>query len=205
MFFDLIATEALYRSANIQKSSLFLEEVSLIQQDEDQELVEVEIPPEEAALLEELDNVKEQNEEYLSRLQRLQADFENFKRRTKIQNKDLAKYASVELIRELLDISDNLERAAQALRAEGVQGIYEGIELIHRQLCDLLSRNGVTSVKSVGELFDPHLHEAIMTEVDTNLPENVITEEIQKGYKLHEKVIRPSKVKVNKSTNKVDR
>jgi molecular chaperone GrpE len=54
-------------------------------------------------------------------------------------------------------------------------------------------------------LFDPHLHEAIMTEVDTNLPDNVITEQIQKGYKLHEKVIRPSKVKVNKSTNKVDR
>ncbi len=155
--------------------------------------------------MEELDNVKEQNEEYLSRLQRLQADFENFKRRTKIQSKDLAKYASVDLIRELLDISDNLERAAQALRAEGVQGVYEGIELIHKQLCDILSRNGVTRIDSVGELFDPRVHEAIMTEVDTNLPDNVIAEEIQKGYKLHEKVIRPSKVKVNKSTNKVDR
>ena len=177
----------------------------MIQQDDDQELVEVEIPAEEAAILEELDNVKEQNEEYLSRLQRLQADFENFKRRTKIQSKDLAKYASADLIRDLLDISDNLERAAQASRAEGVQGVYEGIELIRKQLCDILSRNGVTSVKSVGELFNPHLHEAIMTEVDTNLPDNVITEEIQKGYKLHEKVIRPSKVKVNKSTNKVDR
>ena len=155
--------------------------------------------------MEELDNVKEQNEEYLSRLQRLQADFENFKRRTKIQSKDLAKYASVALIRELLDISDNLERAAQAPRAEGVQGVYEGIELIHKQLCDILSRNGVTRIESIGELFDPRVHEAIMTEVDTNLPDNVITEEIQKGYKLHEKVIRPSKVKVNKSTNKVDR
>ena len=155
--------------------------------------------------MEELDNVKEQNEEYLSRLQRLQADFENFKRRTKIQSKDLAKYASVDLIRELLDISDNLERAALAPRAEGVQGVYEGIELIHKQLCDILSRNGVTRIESIGELFDPHVHEAIMTEVDTNLPDNVITEEIQKGYKLHEKVIRPSKVKVNKSTNKVDR
>jgi len=194
----------LYRSANIQKSSLFLEEVSLIQQDDDQELVEVEIPPEEAALLEELDNVKEQNEGYLSRLQRLQADFENFKRRTKIQNKDLAKYASTELIRELLDISDNLERAAEALRAEEVQGVYEGIELIHRQLCDILRRNGVTRIESVGELFDPRVHEAIISVSDTTLPDSVIADEIQKGYKLYDKVIRPSKVKVNKGTNRVD-
>ena len=154
--------------------------------------------------MEELDNVKEQNEEYLSRLQRLQADFENFKRRTKIQSKDVAKYASIELIRELLDISDNLERAAQALRAGGVQGVYEGIELINRQLCDILSRNGVTRIESVGELFDPYVHEAIMSVSDTALPDSVITEEILKGYKLYDKVIRPSKVKVNKGTNGVD-
>ncbi|MGA7075538.1 MAG: nucleotide exchange factor GrpE [Halobacteriota archaeon] len=188
-----------------KKCSLFLEGVSPIPQDDDLELIEVEIPAEEAALLEELDSVKKQNEEYFSRLQRLQADFENFKRRTKTQSEHLSKYASVELIKELLVISDNLERAAQALRTESNQGISEGIELIHKQLCDILGKNGVTSVKSVGELFDPHLHEAIMTEGDTNLPDNVIIEEIQKGYKLHEKVIRPSKVKVNKSTNKVDR
>lgn len=153
--------------------------------------------------MEELDDVKEKNEQYLSRLQRLQADFENFKRRTKIQNNDRAKYASVELIRELLDICDNLERA-QALRVEGVQGVYEGIKLIHRQLCDILRRNGVTRIESVGELFDPYLHEAILSVSDTTLPANVIAEEIQKGYKLYDKVIRPSKVKVNKGTNRVD-
>jgi len=154
--------------------------------------------------LEELDNVKEQNEEYLSRLQRLQADFENFKRRTRIQSKDLVKYASIDLIKELLDISDNLERAAQALTAEEVQGVYEGIELIHKQLCDILSRNGVTTIESVGQLFDPRVHEALMSVNDAELPDSVIAEEIQKGYKLHDKVIRPSKVKVNKGTNRVD-
>jgi molecular chaperone GrpE len=139
------------------------------------------------------------------RLQRLQADFENLKRRTKKQGEHLSKYASVELIKELLVISDNLERAAQAVQTESNQGISEGIELIHKQLCDILGRTGVTRIKSVGELFDPHLHEAVMTEGDINLPDNVITEEIQKGYKLHEKVIRHPKVKVNKSTNEVDR
>ena len=105
----------------------------------------------------------------------------------------------------MLVISDNLERAAQAVQTESNQGISEGIELIRKQLCDILGRTGVTRIKSVGELFDPHVQEAVMTESDINLPDNVITEEIQKGYKLHEKVIRHSKVKVNKNTNKVDR
>jgi len=175
-----------------------------IQQDDDQELVEIEIPPEEAALLEELDNLKEQNDEYFSRLQRLQADFENFKRRTKIQNEDFAKYASADIIRELLDISDNLDRAAQALKANGVESVYEGIGLIHDQLCNILSRNGVRRIESAGELFDPRVHEAVMSVNEASLQENVITEEIQKGYKLYDKVIRPSKVKVNRGANKVD-
>ncbi|HEX7515619.1 MAG TPA: nucleotide exchange factor GrpE [archaeon] len=163
------------------------------------------MPAEETALLEELDSVKKQNEEYFSRLQRLQADFENFKRRTKTQGEHQSKYASIGLIKELLVISDNLERAAQAVQTESNQGISEGIELIRKELCDILGRTGVTRIKSVEELFDPHVHEAVMTEGDINLPDNVITEEIQKGYKLHEKVIRHSKVKVNKNTNKVDR
>ena len=187
-----------------KKNSLFLEEVLPIQQDDDQELVEIEIPPEEAALLEELDNLKEQNDEYFSRLQRLQADFENFKRRTKIQNEDFAKYASADIIRELLDISDNLDRAAQALKTNGAESVYEGIGLIHDQLCNILSRNGVRRIESVGELFDPRVHEAVMSVNEASLQENVITEEIQKGYKLYDKVIRPSKVKVNRGANKVD-
>ncbi len=76
--------------------------------------------------------------------------------------------------------------------------------MINRQLCDILSRNGVTRIESVGELFDPYVHEAIMSVSDTALPDSVITEEILKGYKLYDKVIRPSKVKVNKGTNGVD-
>jgi molecular chaperone GrpE len=108
-------------------------------------------------------------------------------------------------MKELIVISDNLALAAEALRTESNQGIFEGIELIHKQLCDVLSKSGVVSIKSVGKMFDPHLHEAVMSEDDDNLPDNVITEEIQKGYKLHDKVIRHSKVKVNKRTDRVDR
>ena len=77
--------------------------------------------------------------------------------------------------------------------------------MIHEQLCNILSRNGVTRIKSVGELFDPHVHEAIMSISDTSLPDNVIAEEIQKGYKLYDRVIRPSKVKVNKGASRVEK
>lgn len=162
------------------------------------ELIEVAIPPEEASLKEELDNVKQQNEEYLSRLQRLQADFENFKRRTKANNEELSKYASFDLVKELLTVSDNLQRAAAALEAENAGGTPQGIRLIHKQFCDVLSRVGVTRIKSVGEQFDPRVHEAVMSVDDTERPDNVVVEEIQEGYKLYNKVIRPSKVKVNK-------
>ncbi len=162
------------------------------------ELIEVAIPPEEASLKEELDDVKQQNEEYLSRLQRLQADFENFKRRTKANNEELSKYASFDLVKELLTVSDNLQRAASALEAENAGGTSQGIRLIHKQFCDILSRIGVTRIKAVGEQFDPRVHEAVMSVDDTDRPDNVVVEEIQEGYKLYNKVIRPSKVKVNK-------
>ncbi len=167
-------------------------------QNDDKELIEVTITPEEGNLTEELDKVKQQNEEYLSRLQRLQADFENFKRRTKINNEELSKYASFDLVKELLAVSDNLQRAAAALEAENVAGTSRGIQLIHKQFCDILSRIGVTRVKSVGEQFDPRVHEAVMSVDDISRPDNVVVEEIQTGYRLYDKVIRPSKVKVNK-------
>ncbi|MGZ4901969.1 MAG: nucleotide exchange factor GrpE [Halobacteriota archaeon] len=169
-----------------------------IQKDDDQELIEVTIPPEEANLIEELDKVKQQNEEYLSRLQRLQADFENFKRRTKASNEEFSKYASFDLIEELLSVSDNLERAAEAFGAEDVEGTSQGIRLIHKQFIDVLSKAGVTRVKSVGEQFDPRVHEAVMSVSYADRPDNIVVEEIQKGYRLYDKVIRPSKVKVNK-------
>ncbi|MGZ4913683.1 MAG: nucleotide exchange factor GrpE [Halobacteriota archaeon] len=169
-----------------------------IQKDDDQELIEVTIPPEEANLIEELDKVKQQNEEYLSRLQRLQADFENFKRRTKASNEEFSKYASFDLIEELLSVSDNLERAAEAFGAEDVEGTSQGIRLIYKQFCGILSKAGVTKVKSVGEQFDPRVHEAVMSVSYADRPDNMVVEEIQKGYRLYDKVIRPSKVKVNK-------
>jgi molecular chaperone GrpE len=150
-------------------------------------------------LREELEEAKSQIEEYYSRLQRLQADFENYKRRTKVENEEFLKYASIELIRELLEVSDNLERAIESMKtADGADGLAEGMEMIRKQFCEILNRNGVTAIKAVGEQFNPYVHEAIMNVISNDYPNNEIIEEFKQGYKLYDKVIRPSVVKVSK-------
>jgi len=148
---------------------------------------------------EELEEAKSQIEDYYSRLQRLQADFENYKRRTRVGNEELLKYASFDLIRELLEVSDNLERAIESMKTiEGAEYFIEGIAMIHKQFCEILSKNGVIVIKSVGEQFDPYIHEAIMNVTSDEYPDNEVIEEFKKGYKLYDKVIRPSAVKVSK-------
>ena len=150
-------------------------------------------------LREELEEAKSQIEDYYSRLQRLQADFENYKRRTRIENEEVLKYASFDLIRELLEVSDNLGRATESIKTtEGAEGLIEGIEMICKQFCEILNRNGVSAIKAVGEQFDPYIHEAIMNITSDDYPDNEVIEEFKKGYKLYEKVIRPSAVKVSK-------
>jgi molecular chaperone GrpE len=150
-------------------------------------------------LRQELDEAKSQIEDYYSRLQRLQADFENYKRRTKAENEEILKYASFDLIRELLDVSDNLWRAIESTEAaDEKHGLVEGIVMIRKQFCAILNRNGVTAIESVGEQFDPYIHEAIMSITSDDYPNNEIIEEFKRGYKLYGKVIRPSVVKVSK-------
>ncbi len=132
-------------------------------------------------------------------MQRLQADFENYKRRTKVENEEFLKYASFDLVRELLEVSDNFGRAIESMKtADGAEGLVEGIEMIRKQFCEILNRNGVTAIKAFGEQFDPYIHEAIMNVTSDDYPNNEIIEEFKQGYKLYDKVIRPSVVKVSK-------
>ena len=150
-------------------------------------------------LREEVEEAKSQIEDYYSRLQRLQADFENYKRRTRTENEEVLKYASLELIRELLEVSDNLGRATESVKTtEETEGLIEGIEMIHKQFCEILNRNGVRAIKAVGEQFDPYVHEAVMNVTSDDHPDNEVIEELKRGYKLYDKVIRPSAVKVSK-------
>ena len=137
-------------------------------------------------------------DDYYSRLVRLQADYENFRRRTRQEKEDLYKYASEQLVVRLLPVLDNFDRALAA-EGESLQDFKSGVEMIYQQLQDVLSEEGVTAIPAVGEPFDPAKHEAVLREDSAEYPENTIIEEFRRGYALKDKVIRPSMVKVAKS------
>lgn len=133
-------------------------------------------------------------------LLRRQAEFENFRKRTDRERSEIALKARADLINEMLPILDNFERALNSVNSpeDAVQeGILTGIRLIHRQFLDCLIGMGLNPIQAVGEPFDPHLHEAVTTEVTADQPENTILEELRRGYKLGDKLIRPSMVKVS--------
>jgi molecular chaperone GrpE len=149
------------------------------------------------------------SKEYLGRLERLQADFENYKKRQEKNQKEFIEFANEGLINNLLSVIDNLERALDSTENEkNTKAIKEGIKNTLKAFCNILKKEGVTPMKSVGHRFDPYRHEAVMkTETDKHF-EDIVTEEFQKGYYIKSKVLRPAMVKVavsikeKKNTNK---
>ncbi len=137
-------------------------------------------------------------EDYYNRLVRLQADFENFRRRTQKEKEDFYKYASEQLIVALLPVMDNFQRALES-RDDDPRKVIEGVEMIHRQIMDILSKEGLEKVAAEGEEFDPSKHEAVMQEPAGEHPDNTVTQELRCGYCLKGKVIRPAMVKVAKA------
>ena len=133
-----------------------------------------------------------------NRYYRLQADLENFRRRTRIDMEASEKYRVQSLITDLLPALDNFERAL-TLPVEGDQAktLMQGMEMVHRSLLEAFKKEGVETIDAVGKEFDPHLHHAVMQVEDENFESNVVVEEFQKGYMLKDRVIRASMVKVN--------
>lgn len=136
-----------------------------------------------------------QAQEYLQMLQRVQADFDNFRRRIRIEKEEAQKYCSQRLITSLLPVLDNFERALNA-GGEDVQSFMAGMELIFRQFRDVLEKEGLQAIQAVGEEFDPTKHEAVMTVASPEHANNTVVEDLQKGYLLLDRVIRPAMVKV---------
>lgn len=139
-----------------------------------------------------------QAEEYLQLLQRVQADFDNFRKRTAQERADWSKYCSMRLATSLLPILDNFERALKA-GGDDLDSFREGIELIYRQLKDVLEKDGIKIMETVGKEFDPNFHDAVMQGPSEEYPDNTVMEEFQKGYILVDRVLRPAMVKVAKS------
>jgi molecular chaperone GrpE len=137
---------------------------------------------------------KEQLEQQEDRLKRLMAEFENFKKRSTKEREGLYNSLISDIFTSLLPVIDNLEKAVEA-NTEDVN-YKQGVELVLKQFKDVLTANGVQEIETVGQTFDPELHEAVASVVDENLGEKVIKEEYRKGYKIGSKVIRHSMVVV---------
>jgi|YelNatPaOPRAMG01_1025707.scaffolds.fasta_scaffold08869_3 molecular chaperone GrpE len=129
---------------------------------------------------------------------RTMADFQNFRRRNEERNREAISFANSEILRSLLPIVDNFERAiaSSEKNQQAFEALSNGVTLIMRQMQDFLSKNGVEPIESVGKVFDPNLHEAIVRVEDDEHAENTILDEIQKGYTIKGRVLRPAQVRV---------
>ena len=137
-------------------------------------------------------------------LQRERADFANYRRRNEQERADFARFAKTDLITKLLEVLDNFDRALEHVPAEQRdQPWVEGIWLVERRLRDILAAEGLEEVSSVGEPFDPRIHEAL-GHVDSDAPEGTVVEEIRKAYKIHDRVIRPALVTIAKARTGVE-
>jgi molecular chaperone GrpE len=135
--------------------------------------------------------------ELRERFVRLQADFENFKKRIDRERYDHFRYATYGLVGRILPVLDNFERAMAAVRQGGTSdALIEGVALIQRQLAAELEAEGLRAMDSVGETFDPERHEAVATDPDAHVPAHTVTQVFQRGYFLHDRVLRPAMVRV---------
>ncbi len=147
-------------------------------------------------LLEKNEELHALNDKYL----RLAAEFDNYKRRVQRDQRDTIRFANEKLFKDLLPTLDNLERALQSGREQGrIEGLLEGVDLTYKHFLDTLQKMGIKQVSSVGEVFDPAQHQAMGQVESMTIPENVVVDEYQKGYFLHDRILRPAMVTVAKT------
>jgi molecular chaperone GrpE len=154
-----------------------------------------------AALQAQVDAMTQERATLYDQLLRRQAEFENYRRRIDRERSETYTRARAEVLLELLPVIDNFERALASLENSGgdAESLRHGVELIHKQFKDALTKFGLEPVESVGQTFDPHVHEAVTIEPTDKHKENTVIEEFQRGYRLGEKLLRPAKVKVASS------
>lgn len=145
-----------------------------------------------------LENVRKEKDDVQERLQRLCADYANFQKRVPKQITDTVTYEREKLMRSLLPILDNFDHTLKAHSAESTDALVTGVEIIYGQMLDILKSHGVEQIEALGETFDPQRHEAMLRRTEPDRDDGIILEEFQKGYVLNGRVLRPSRVVVNK-------
>ncbi len=154
----------------------------------------------------ELDATKKLFDEEKDRCLRLNAEFENLRKRTQKEKEEFIKYANEKLILELIDVFESLERGIEnAKKVDNKDKLIEGMELVLKQFRNVLEKNGLTPIKAAGEKFDHNKHEAMMQTCTDECDEDIILEEYTRGYMLNGKVVRYSKVRVSKEKESDDK
>lgn len=164
-----------------------------LQEDDSQETTE-DVDPKDEEIQQLKQDVQENEEKYL----RLYAEFENYKRRIQKENQTMKAYKAQDVLNDILPTIDNIERALQIEgENEQFQSLKKGVEMVHESLINALKENGLELIETEGHQFDPNIHQAVVQDDNPDFESGEITQELQKGYKLKERVLRPSMVKVN--------
>lgn len=144
-----------------------------------------------------LEELRRERDSLQDRLLRTAAEFDNYRKRMDRERRELAEYTAGEVMTELLPIVDNLERALQAAAED--DPLRKGVELIHRQMLDVLRKRGVKPIEALGADFDPNFHQAVIHEESAEHREGEVMEELQRGYVIGDRLLRPAMVKVAKT------
>jgi molecular chaperone GrpE len=146
-----------------------------------------------------LESAEKEARDYYDRLLRVSADFDNYRKRTAREMREIVKYANEELIKDLLSVVDNLERALEVatLESHSDEPVLKGVTLTLAEIQKLLERQAVKPIEALGKDFDPNFHQAMMQEASEEHPPNTVIREFQKGYLIHERLLRPAMVAVS--------
>ena len=144
----------------------------------------------------ELEQVRTKGEEHLYNWQRSAADFANYKRRTEEERAVIGQFSNAVLIGKVLAVLDDFDRALESVPPGAHDAWIEGVKLVERKLRGVLESEGVTPIEAIGQPFDPNIHEAVVHEDTADYPDNEVIDELQRGYRLHDRVLRPSLVRV---------
>lgn len=168
-----------------------MEEIEVIVEDgEEKKTLETELESKELTI-----------DEHIEQLQRLQAEFDNFRKRVRREREQLVDHVRGDFCKQLLSTLDDLERAL-AHSDQNHAALRTGVELVYKNLTSLLEKMGLSPVPALGEAFDPHVHEAVMVETDPSIQEEKVLQELQRGYLFKDALLRPAKVKVSQGTEK---
>jgi len=152
-----------------------------------------------AKLQQELEAVRKEKDDVFAKWQRICADYANFQKRVPRQINDSVAYEKERILRSLLPVLDNFERTLHAeASSQNLEAFVKGVEIIRDQMLGIMKQNGVEAIRAVGEKFDPERHEAMLRKRESDQPDDIVLEEYQTGYRLDDRILRPSRVAVNK-------